>query len=169
MRICELIESRSSDEILIYPNGEGADITTHSGYERDKIDVPIRDAIGNEPRKDLGYLRSEKLYMDKMINHIRKGGKLKPVVGIRHPANKAKTLIIDGNHRLIAYKQAGSKFIPVHFVPHEKVFLLIKPSSWTNNKFVPLIEFRNKDGSYDMYKMRIELGRRTLSSYFARI
>ncbi len=93
------------DKTIIYPDFQGSDIADNVNGEVKTLKVS--DCIGNEPGKDFNYFNTErKSYVEKMIKSAEKKGieSFPPIVAIKHPSLPGKYLVLDGNHRLGAFK-----------------------------------------------------------------
>lgn len=58
--------------------------------------------------------------IDQMVTHLRRGGKLPPVLVRRHPKTGGYQ-VIDGHHRFFAHKEAGMKHINVTVIPPGRI------------------------------------------------
>jgi len=164
-----------SNRVVVFPNMSGSSVETE--WDTPPTGTPIRtaSAVGNEPYKNDEYFATGKgkdYGIDKLVNFIKDPsnfGKLPPVIDTRHPEDPSKSLILDGNHRTFAHKQAGAPLIMSHPFTHDQVHLSVNdydPNSSTHET-VPLSALREEDGSYNMDKEHPQLKGRTLRSYFA--
>lgn len=145
--ICE--ERDPYDNVVrIYPNGEGSDLGDNIptwGIE----EIKIKDAIPNEPFKDLSYMDSSE-NAKAMINSIKKNEKLPPIKVIKHPYAPEKFLVVDGNHRRHAYERAGAETIPANIINPQDVLLMTKSWGSKDNKGISLSKV-NDENIIDKY------------------
>jgi hypothetical protein len=168
--------SGTGNHTVLFPNIGGANLTTTWDTPPSGRTISTDSAIGNETYKqNSDYWKSgegKDYPMDKLINDMRGTGamKLPPTIHTPHPADPSKNLILDGNHRTWAAKQAGSPFMKSHQFTHDQVHLSPTDPNHESTEpavGIPLSKFRDKNGGYDMNAERPELGGRPLSSYFA--
>ena len=161
--------SYSQHAVSIYPNGQGSDVGDRVKTS-EPTRIPTRTAIGNEPDKDESFFNSpeKKKYVSGMVEKIKSGKSLPPVMSTPHPSGSSNNIVLDGNHRAFAHKQAGSSHIPAVHVSHDNIHLASHDYDHPKQSFHPLSSFKEKDGSYDMEKPRPELNGKTLNHYFAR-
>ncbi len=117
--------SFKKEKIIIYPNFQGADVPEVYGSYPFEI-LSVSDMIGNEPAKDINYFMSEKReYIQKIINDVNMYGlnRIPPVIAIRHPLLNNRYLIIDGNHRLGAFKIGKIPKIPIVIIEDSEIYL----------------------------------------------
>lgn len=171
MLVCDLLEAYANRgrgaRVEVYPDMQGADIHTEKqGMNGPIRKLPIKILIGNEPFKQF-----EEAYLLKMMQAIRRGKRLPPILTIRHPADPSKFLVLDGNHRLQAYRRLNAKTIPAQTLSHDKIHLALNDYGYNNtkNRNLPLSQFREPDGSYKMNIKRPELDGRNLNQYFAKV
>ena len=160
------LEEDDSRIAKIYPRGQGSDVGDNIAGRSQTIQTS--HAHGNEPYKDEDFFTSaeKKPYMDKMKTAIKSGQKLPPVVTIPHPSDPRHHIVVDGNHRSEAHRQAGAPQMPATVMSHDDVHLASQDYGSDKQTLHPLSSFRNKDGSYDMHKPRPELGGKALKHYF---
>ena len=159
----------SDKAVSIYPHGQGSD--TGDNVPKSKpTTIPTKSASGNEPDKDQSFFNSQekRYYMDKMSSAIKKGKKMPPVISTPNPADPKHHIVVDGNHRMYAHKQAGVSSIPTQHVDHHDIHLASHDYEHPDQTFHKLTSFRNSDGSYDMNKPRKQLGGKTLNHYFVK-
>jgi hypothetical protein len=120
--------------IIVYPNFQGADVPEDYNSSNYSLEfLPTNLMIGNEPDKDRNYFMSTKRdYIQKMINDVNQYGleTIPPVVAIQHPLISGYYSVLDGNHRLGAFKIAGIKKIPAIIVDEADVFLASPDTEW---------------------------------------
>ncbi len=124
-----------NNRIIIYPNFQGADVPDHytdtSIYQATVL--PTKILIGNEPDKGLDYFMTQKKeYIQKMITDVNQYGiqQIPPVVAIRHPLLSGHYLVIDGNHRLGAFKIAKIPKIPAIILDNSEIYLASPETEW---------------------------------------
>jgi hypothetical protein len=119
------------DNTIIYPDFQGSDIAENISGEI-KI-LKVNDCIGNEPNKDLNYFNTEKKsYVEKMIKVAKEKGieSFPPVVALNHPLLPGKYLILDGNHRLGAFKIGNIPEIKAIILNNSDVKLATPETEW---------------------------------------
>jgi hypothetical protein len=112
------------DKTIIYPDFQGSDIADNVDGEVKTLKVS--DCIGNEPGKDFNYFNTErKSYVEKMIKSAEKKGieSFPPIVAIKHPSLPGKYLVLDGNHRLGAFKIGGIPEIKAIILSENDIYL----------------------------------------------
>jgi hypothetical protein len=154
--------------VSVYPHGQGG-----QSYHLHHASVPqpmaIKNALGNEPFKNKYYFQHKKhlAKTQKLTKRIKSGGPVEPVIGMQHPVNPKKTIVLDGNHRLYAHQQAGKKMIDVIHVAHDRIRLFPHSMEFRSKKRgVILASLQEKTGRYDMNKPQTRLGGKTLNHYF---
>jgi len=124
----------SESYIIVYPNFQGADVPedyNSSNYPLEFLDVDLM--IGNEPDKNLNYFMTlKKEYIQKMINDVNQYGleRIPPVIAIQHPLMPGYYCVLDGNHRLGAFKIAKIKKVPAIIVDDSDIFLALGNVEW---------------------------------------
>jgi hypothetical protein len=145
--ICEIKDPYDS-VMRIYPNGEGSD--PGDNIPKWSVEhIKLSNTIPNEPFKDLDYMDSSN-NAQSMIDSVKGGDKLPPILVIRHPYAPEKFLVVDGNHRRYAYKIAGEEKIPAYIINPEDVLLMSKPWGSEDNKGMRLSDV-NDDDIINMY------------------
>ena len=127
-------ETNNSKKFIIYPNFQGVDPANISG--QDKI-INVKDALGNEPNKDLNYFQTEKKdYIENMIKNAQndKWKNFPPVIAIKHPLLPGKFLVIDGNHRLGAFKIGKIPQIKATILNYNDILLATPNTKWQEGK-----------------------------------
>ena len=122
---------QSSDKTIIYPNFQGSDIAENPKGEV-KV-LKVSDSIGNEPGKDFNYFNTEKKsYIEKMIKSIEEKGieSFFPVIALKHPLLPGKYLVVDGNHRLGAFKIGNIPEIKAIILNDSDVVLATPETEW---------------------------------------
>jgi hypothetical protein len=112
------------DKTIIYPDFQGSDIADNVDGEVKTLKVS--DCIGNEPGKDFNYFNTErKSYVEKMIKSAEEKGieSFPPIVAIKHPSLPGKYLVLDGNHRLGAFKIGGIPEIKAMILNEDDIYL----------------------------------------------
>ena len=112
------------DKTIIYPDFQGSDIADNVNGEVKTLKVS--DCIGNEPGKDFNYFNTErKSYVEKMIKSAEKKGieLFPPIVALKHPSLPGKYLVLDGNHRLGAFKIGGIPEIKAMVLSEDDIYL----------------------------------------------
>ena len=157
----------SDDHLSIYPDGRGSDVGDNVPKSETTL-IPTKSASGNEPFKDKSFFNSpeKKDYMNKMSSDIKKGKEMPPVISTPNPADPEHNVVLDGNHRMEAHKQAGVPNIPTQHVDHDDIHLASHDYEHPDQTFHKLSSFREPDGSYDMNKPREPLGGKNLGRYF---
>ena len=159
----------SDKAVSIYPHGQGSDVGDNVPTSKPTT-IPTKSASGNEPFKDKSFFNrpEKKDYMDKMSSDIKKGKKMPPVMSTPNPANPKHNIVVDGNHRMDAHKQAGVSHIPTQHVDHDNIHLASHNYEHPDQTFHKLSSFKEPDGSYDMNKSRKQLGGKKLNHYFVK-
>lgn len=112
------------DKTIIYPDFQGSDIADNVDGEVKTLKVS--DCIGNEPGKDFNYFNTErKSYVKKMIKSAEEKGieSFPPIVVIKHPSLPGKYLVLDGNHRLGAFKIGNIPEIKAIVLSEDDIYL----------------------------------------------
>ena len=140
------------DLIVVYPYFQGADVPEDYYYSNYPIEfLSTRILIGNEPDKDLDYFTTlKKDYIQKMIADVHQYGleTIPPVIAIRHPLMPGYYSVLDGNHRLGAFKIADIKTIPTIIIEESDIFLAKPETEWfegINADVIPLVEAKQNN------------------------
>jgi hypothetical protein len=140
-------DNSDNQKHIIYPNFQGLDpAKTPTGTEKE---INVKDAIGNEPNKNLNYFQTEKKdYVENMIKSAQNNGwkNFPPVIAINHPLLPGKFLIIDGNHRLGAFKIGGIPKIKAIIVNDNDILLAIPGTKWQEGKTPETINLTDAKG-----------------------
>jgi hypothetical protein len=107
--------------ILVYPRGLGVEygeeIPTSETYY-----IPIGNVLANEVFKDRDYFLNNENVIG-MVNKLKSGSQLDPVMVIQHPEDPDKFLILDGHHRRFAYEYSNKFEIPARIVEYDNILL----------------------------------------------
>jgi len=157
----------SNRAVSIYPHGQGSDVGSRVPTSK-PTQISTSSAVGNEQHKNRSFFNSpeKKDYIEGMVNNIKSGKTLPPVMSTPHPANPSKNIVVDGNHRAFAHKEAGASHIPAVHVSHDNIHIASHDYEHPDQSFHPLSSFKSKDGTYDMHKRRPQLGGKPLKHYF---
>jgi hypothetical protein len=123
----------SNLRIIVYPHKGSLEI-----YE-DAIDVherpiqylKVNDCIGNEVYKNFEYLTTKKKrFLDKLIADVQQNGieSISPIRALKHPLVENKYVILNGNHRLGAYRIGNIPQIKAVVLNTEDIFLSLDKS-----------------------------------------
>jgi hypothetical protein len=145
--------------LVLFPGLRGFDEYPTRGVLKGEIrSLRTKDCIGNEPGKDFNYFKTGKSdkgpmkdYVENMIKAVRQNQKLPPIKAIEHSLLPGKYLVIDGNHRLAAFKIGGIDMINAEVMNPAIVRLAVSGSVWTEGQepqSVSLDEAKNQ--GYDM-------------------
>ena len=139
--------NNNNQKHIIYPNFQGLDpAKTPTGIEKE---INVKDAIGNEPNKNLNYFQTEKKdYVENMIKSAQNNGwkNFPPIIAIKHPLLPGKFLVIDGNHRLGAFKIGGIPKIKAIIVNDNDILLAIPGTKWQEGKTPETINLTDAKG-----------------------
>lgn len=126
-----------SHKAIIYPDFQGVD-NPDGAHSNSLTKLKVADCIGNEPGKDFNYFKTGsdaekgpiKDYVEKIIKDARENGvdSFPPIKALRHPLLPGKYLVIDGNHRLGAFKIGGIPDIKAMMLD-ENNFVLAVPGT----------------------------------------
>ena len=107
--------------IMVLPKGMGVEygeeIPTSETYY-----IPLGNVVPNEIFKDEDYFMSNENVQD-MLNKLKGGGELKPIMVIQHPDDPDKYLVMDGHHRRFAYEKSHKFEIPARIVEYDNILL----------------------------------------------
>lgn len=107
--------------ILVYPRGMGVEygeeIPTSETYY-----IPLGNVLANEVFKDEGYFLNNE-NVTGMIQKLKEGGQLEPIMVIQHPEDPEKFLVLDGHHRRFAYEYSNRLEIPARIVEYKNILL----------------------------------------------
>ncbi len=152
----DLKEEEAKDttkKFIVYPDFQGVDPANISG--QNKI-INVKDALGNEPNKDYNYFTTEKKdYVDKMIQSAQNDGwkSFPPIIAISHPLLSGKYLIIDGNHRLGAFKIGKIPQIKATVLSYDDILLAVPGTKWQEGKTPETITLKDaKSKGIDLKK-----------------
>jgi hypothetical protein len=130
-----------SKKFIVYPNFQGVDPSSIMG--QNKV-INVADSLGNEPKKDYKYFTTGKLpdgtevkqYVDNMVQNAQNGGwkSFDPVVAIEHPLLSGKYAVIDGNHRLGAFKMGKLPQIKATILNYDDILLATPETKWQDGK-----------------------------------
>jgi hypothetical protein len=115
-------EQRNLDKvIMVYPKGMGVEygeeIPTSETYY-----IPLGNVLANEVFKDQDYFLSNE-NVTGMIQKLKEGGQLEPIMVIQHPEDEERFLVLDGHHRRFAYEYANRLDIPARIVSYDSILL----------------------------------------------
>lgn len=124
-------QAQSIPKIIIYPDMQGsdnADDVTHGQMS----DLPVSACLGNEPGKDFNYFKNGrsdkglmKDYVTNMIKAVKEQKPLPPIKVFNHPILSGKYSVVDGNHRLAAYKIGNLPKIKALIINDDDIVLAI--------------------------------------------
>jgi hypothetical protein len=137
----EITPNDVSKKFIVYPNFQGVDPSSIMG--QNKV-INVADSLGNEPKKDYKYFTTGKLpdgtevkqYVDNMVQNAQNGGwkSFDPVVAIEHPLLSGKYAVIDGNHRLGAFKMGKLPQIKATILNYDDILLATPETKWQDGK-----------------------------------
>lgn len=154
MRLSLLSEYNTSNKYIVYPDFQGVDPANVSGKN---VVINVNDALGNEPNKDYKYfITQKKEYVEKMIRDAQNGGwqSFQPIVAIPHPLLGGKYSVIDGNHRLGAFKIGRIPQIKATILRIDDVLLAVPGSKWQEGsapQTIALKDAKNNDIDLKQY------------------
>ena len=119
--LAEQEEKNLDTFIMVYPKGMGVEygeeIPTSETYY-----IPLGMVKSNEIFKDEDYFMSNE-NVQGMIDKLKKGQELEPIMVIQHPENEDVFLIMDGHHRRFSYEKANKLDIPARIVEYDNILL----------------------------------------------
>jgi len=134
--------------VQIYMNGEGSDFADE--YQGEMVKIPVVNTLGNEPFKDMIYMKEKgKSYVDALNNGEEWMNE--PIVAIVHPYDPSKYVVVDGNHRLYAYKETNTPEVNAIIVPHEDVVLMKNEWGNENQESINLADVLDNKEIVDRY------------------
>ena len=145
--------NKLNEAYIIYPNFQG--VEPDNNIEGIKKIIKVEDAIGNEPYKDYKYFTSEKKEdISNMIKSAQGNGwkSFPPVTAIEHPLLPEKYLVIDGNHRLGAFKIGKIPYIKAEILSLDQIALATPESEWEENKIPNILSFLEAKDKVDLEK-----------------
>ena len=153
IKLIDLLTEAKETKFIIYPDFQGVDPVNISGQS--KV-INVKDALGNEPNKDYNYFTTEKKdYVDKMIQSAQNNGwkSFEPVVAIQHPLLSGKYAVIDGNHRLGAFKMGKIPQINATILNYDDILLAVPGTTWQDGKTPETIALKDaKSKGIDLSK-----------------
>lgn len=107
--------------IMVYPKGMGVEYgeeipTTETYY------IPLGMVLPNEIFKDEDYFMSNE-NVKGMIDKLKRGEELQPIMVIQHPEDEDVFLVMDGHHRRFSYEKANKLEIPARIVEYDNILL----------------------------------------------
>jgi hypothetical protein len=119
--LAEQEEKNLDTFIMVYPKGMGVEygeeIPTSETYY-----IPLGMVKPNEIFKDEDYFMSNE-NVQGMINKLKNGQELEPIMVIQHPENEDVFLVMDGHHRRFSYEKANKLEIPARIVEYDNILL----------------------------------------------
>jgi hypothetical protein len=146
----------------IYPDEQGVDPDEKSAPTGNVKRIKVSDCIGNEPNKDFNYfLKDKKEYVERMIETVTSDGEegLPPIQAFK-PPGEDRYWIIDGNHRLGAYKIAAIPTIRAHILSPDEVSLYPKGTTYPAKE--PPVPFSKAKEDPDEFPLDAYLTRKEL-------
>ena len=158
-----LNENISNNKVIIYPEFQGVDNADNlnSGAISN---LNVNDCIGNEPNKNFDYFKNGsdkdkgpmKEYVGNMVKNVKEKGaeSFLPVKAIKHPLLSGKYLVIDGNHRLGAFKIGNFPKIKTMVLSYNDIVLATPETEWKENtipKTMTLEEAKEKNIDLNQY------------------
>lgn len=143
----------TTKKFIVYPDFQGVDPANILGQNKN---INVKDALGNEPNKDYNYFTTEKKdYVDKIIQNAQNDGwkSFPPIIAIPHPLLSGKYLIIDGNHRLGAFKIGKIPQIKATVLRYDDILLAVPGTKWQEGKTPETITLKDaKSKGIDLKK-----------------
>jgi len=145
IKLIDLLKENKEQQskFIIYPDFQGVDPANTSG--QDKV-INVKDALGNEPNKDLNYFQTEKKdYVENMIKNAQNNGwkNFPPIIAINHPLLPGKFSVIDGNHRLGAFKIGKIPQIKATILSYDDILLATLGTKWQEGKTPETISLKD--------------------------
>ena len=141
-------KQKSNAPVQIFKDGGGSDFADK--YQGDIEKIPVIDTVRNEPFKDMSYMKEKgKTYIDALNNGEEWMNK--PIVAIVHPYDSSKYVVVDGNHRLYAYKETNTPEVNAIIVPHEDVVLMKSEWGDENEESINLTDVIDNKKVIDKY------------------
>ena len=112
-------ESTEQKPVVIYTNNKGATIDDGIKNSLRVTQIPVDKLRLWEKHKSMQDPKVADWVTNKLLPELKQNGKLKPLLVWN---NNGEFFVIDGNHRLIAYQEAGYKGnVPVQIVPDNMI------------------------------------------------
>ena len=141
-------KEKSNRPVQIFSNGGGSDYADKYQGKIEKI--PVKDTVRNEPFKDMSYMKEKgQSYIDALNNGEEWMNK--PIIAIVHPYDSSKYVVVDGNHRLYAYKETNTPEVNAIIIPHEDVELMTSNWGDENEESINLTDVLNDKNIIDKY------------------
>ena len=152
-----------TQKVIIYPEFQGVDNAdnVNSGTVGN---LNVNDCIGNEPNKNFNYFKNGndkdkgpmKEYVGNMVKSVKEKGadSFPPVKAIKHPLLSGKYLVIDGNHRLGAFKIGNFPKIKTMVLNYNDILLAVPGTEWKENTIpetMTIEEAKNKNIDLKIY------------------
>lgn len=137
-----------NDVVKIYSDGQGS--SDSEEYVGEVIQIPVKDVIANEPFKDKEYMEKSDS-VRRIIKDLKNRKKIDPIKVVRHPYNENKYMVIDGNHRIYAFKKMGEELIDVVVIPYSDIVLVKGSYGDENQDFIPLEDVKDNKKIIDNY------------------
>ena len=112
-------ENMKQKPVIIYPNHKGATIDDSIKNSLPVTNLPVDKLRLWEKHKSMQDPKVADWVTNKLLPELKQNGKLKPLLVWN---SNGQFFVIDGNHRLIAYQEAGYKGnVPVQIVPDNMI------------------------------------------------
>jgi predicted nucleotidyltransferase len=112
-------ENTEQKPVIIYTNHRGATIDDNIKNSLPVTQIPVDKLRLWEKHKSMQDPKVADWVTNKLLPELKQNGKLKPLLVWN---NNGQFFVIDGNHRLIAYQEAGYKGnVPVQIVPDNMI------------------------------------------------
>jgi len=132
------------NKVIVYPDFQGVDY--EDNITGDNKILNVSDCFGNEPNKGLNYFNTEKKdYVEKIIKSAKEKGieSFPPIIALEHPLMNGKYLVIDGNHRLGAFKIGGIPEIKAEIIKLEDIVLAVPNTKWVEGEMPETITVKD--------------------------